>query len=181
MVAHIASQICMNDTGPAPRPRAGEIVADTAALLHGERALLEGVEDGIERVLDRAHHETVEQRDAVAGTGSGQDAATGQKPEAFQDVIETLLPRRVAGLLHARERARHAPPRVLDGLIADLAELAEAALGVPEAARDSSVERVVRHAARLAPHARQGTRCRNAGALLRLRKRTHRSTQHKTR
>ena len=63
----------------------------------------------------------------------GLDAPTGQKLEALEDAIEALLPFRSGGFLHARQRARHAPPRVLDSLIANLAELAEAILGVPDA------------------------------------------------
>src|SRR5262245_59535258 len=51
------------------RSQRGEIVADAAALLHGERGLADILEDGAEIILDPAHDEAVEQRHLPRGAG----------------------------------------------------------------------------------------------------------------
>ena len=103
MVRHMASHTSMKLTGPdasapmlftsAPlRPQRREVVADAAALLHGERGFLDVVEDGAEVVLDAAHHEAIEQRDVATGAGAGQDATGRQEGEVRHGLGEGLAP-----------------------------------------------------------------------------------------
>ena len=99
MVRHMASHTSMKLTGPeasAPMrcderalgPERREVVADAAALLHGQRGFLHVVEDGAEVVLDRPMHEAVEQRHRAARAGAGEDAAAGQEAEVADGVME---------------------------------------------------------------------------------------------
>ena len=83
----------------------GEVVADAAALLHGERGFLDVLEDGAEVVLDAAHHEAVEERDGAARAGAGQDAAGGQEGEVGHRLGEAPWPS-----ARARAWARPRPP-----------------------------------------------------------------------
>ena len=91
----------------------GEIIADPAALLHGERGLAQGVEDAVEIVGDGAHDEAVEERHLARGAGAGGDAAGGEEAEVLERREEFLFPRPGIGLV-AGQRAGHAAPRVLD-------------------------------------------------------------------
>ncbi len=102
----------------AGRPQGGKIVTDPAALLHGQRPFLQGVEDTVHRVLDGPHDEAVEQRDVAATARPGQDAAARQKTEIFQDVVETLFPRMDIVALLARQKQRNAAPGVDHRLVA---------------------------------------------------------------
>ena len=105
----------------------GEVVADAAALLHGERGFLDVVEDGAEVVLDAAHHEAVEERDGAARAGAGKDAAGRQEGEVGHRLGEAASPSAplarfgsaaAAALRHPRpgvgdacgRRARRPPP-----------------------------------------------------------------------
>ena len=88
-------------------------------MLHGDRAFLERLEDALEVVGDAAHDEAVEQGDAVAAAGTGEDAAPGQEAEVLQQLEEARLPVLVRGLLGSRDRASHAPPGVADVGFAD--------------------------------------------------------------
>jgi hypothetical protein len=109
--------------GPRPaRPQRGEVVADAAALLHRQRALLEGLEDAVERVLDRPHDEAVEQRHAAIEPGAGEDPASRKEPSALEDALEARRPT-PSILLDGRDRARDARPRVLDARLARRAVL----------------------------------------------------------
>ena len=68
MVRHMESQTSMKLKGPeasAPTPRTGaplgrtrrEIMADAAALLHGQGGFLQAIEDPVHRVGNGAHDE----------------------------------------------------------------------------------------------------------------------------
>ncbi len=103
MVAHMASQMCMKDTGPeamlpvacghhAGRAQGGEIVAHAAAMLHGERALLQRLENVLEVIGDLAHDEAVEQRDPVPGAGAGENAPAGQEAEPLLQAGRSARP-----------------------------------------------------------------------------------------
>jgi hypothetical protein len=129
MVAHIASHIRMNDTGPeamlplacshrAGRPQGGKVVADTAAVLHGERAFLQRLEDAGQVVGDFAHDEAVEQRHPVSGAGAGKNAAAGEEAKILQQMVEALRPPFRVLLLRRCDRLRHAPPAVADARLA---------------------------------------------------------------
>ena len=71
-----------------------KIIADAAALLHGQRRLAQMGEDAAEVVLDVAHHEAVEQRHPTFGAGARDDAAGRKKLEILQGLVEPLLPQR---------------------------------------------------------------------------------------
>ena len=88
----------------------GEVVADAAALLHGERGFLDVLEDGAEVVLDAAHHEAVEERDVAAGAGAGQDAAGRQEGEIGHGLGEAPWPS-ARGRAWARRRQPPAATR----------------------------------------------------------------------
>jgi hypothetical protein len=60
-------------------PDGGEIHTDAAALLHGQRRFAQVLENAVEIVRYRAHHEAIEQRDRAAGAGAGDDAARWQE------------------------------------------------------------------------------------------------------
>ncbi len=100
----------------APRPERGEVVADAAALLHGQRRFLQVLEDAGHVIGDVAHDETVEQRHPAISPGAGQDAAGGQETEVLHGLEEALLPR--AGILfRSGQGARHPAPTVGHGLV----------------------------------------------------------------
>src|SRR5581483_5801199 len=128
----------------ALRTQSGEVVADAAALLHGQRAFLQAVEYSVHGIFDDAHHETVEERYAPIGAGPGLNPPAGEKTEVFEDGVESVFP---AGrlLFHRRQRARDAPPRVLDRAVADGVAATEAILRVPDMARNVGVKRVAVH------------------------------------
>ncbi|MPL67195.1 hypothetical protein SDC9_12885 [bioreactor metagenome] len=98
----------------AARADRREVIADAAALLHGQRGLLQHVEDARHAVRDRAHDEAVEEGHRAPGAGAREDAAGRQELEILERVIEALFPgHRVR--LDRGEIARHTPPAVLDG------------------------------------------------------------------
>ena len=116
IVRHIASQTSMKDKrtggirrhalhlGPA-RPDGGEIIADAAALLHGQRGFLQHLEDAAHAVGNRAHDEAVEQRHRPPGARPGGDPAGGQELEILQRRDRSGLPT-AAGSASASARAR---------------------------------------------------------------------------
>ena len=67
-----------------------EIETDAATHLHRQCTLAQRSENTVERILDQAHHKTVEERDIATGTRTGKDAATGKKTEIIQDRTEAL-------------------------------------------------------------------------------------------
>ena len=117
-------------------PKRREVVADAAALLHGERRFLQVLEDRGHVVSDPAHHEAVEERDLPLGTGTGEDAAGGQELEPLQRAVERGLP--APGLrLDRRERTGHPPPAILDRAVDGRAVgLLQPVLHVPDPGRD---------------------------------------------
>ena len=97
----------------AARPERGEIVADAAALLHGQRRLLQLAEDAGHIVRDRAHDEAVEQGDVARRAGAGEDAPGRHEAEILLRFEEPLFPyRRFA--LDLRQRLRDPPPGIVD-------------------------------------------------------------------
>ena len=93
-----------------------EIVADAAALLHGQRGFFQILEDAGHVVGDVPHDEAIEEGDLAAGAGPGQDAARRQEAEIGQSLVKPWLPAaRVA--LGLGERLGHPPPAILDGLV----------------------------------------------------------------
>ena len=123
----------------AGRAQGGKIVADAAALLHGERAFLQRLENVFEVVGDFAHHEAVEQRDMAAAAGTGENAAGGQETETVQQRVEALGPDPGRIAFGLRDRLRHPLPAGAD---AGLAGGAVACL--PDQTGDLHAERVVR-------------------------------------
>ena len=71
---------------------------------------------GIE-VLDRPHHEAIEQRDIALGAGAGLDAAAGQKLEILQNTEEALFPSRLVFGLDRRKRTGDAAPALGDRIL----------------------------------------------------------------
>ena len=117
-------------------PERGEVVADAAALLHGERGLLQVLEDRGHVVRDPAHHEAVEERDLPLRPCAGEDAAGGQELEPFQRAVELRLPARRLRLDRG-QGAGDPPPAVLDGAVDGRAVgRLQAVLHVPYAGRD---------------------------------------------
>ena len=100
----------------ALRAKGRKIDADAAALLHGQRRIPEAVEDSRHVVGEPAHHEAVEQRDAVVGAGAGKDSPGGQETVVVERRRERFLPARRLGL-RRRQRPRHAAPAIVDGAV----------------------------------------------------------------
>ena len=117
--------------GPA-RADGGEVIADAATLLHGQRGLFQPVENAAHAVGDSAHDKAVEQRDIPARASARRDAACGQEFEASQRAIESLFPD--GGLFfHLGQCARNAAPAVLNRAVNRGAiRLFEAVLHVPD-------------------------------------------------
>ena len=117
-------------------PERREVVADAAALLHGERGFLQVLEDRGHVVRDPPHHEAVEERDLPLCACAGEDAAGGQKLEPLQRAVELRLP--TLGLrLDRGERTGHPPPAVLDRAVDGRAVgRLQPVLHVPDAGRD---------------------------------------------
>ena len=86
-------------------PQRGEIVADPAALLHGECRLAQIVENAAEIVADIAHDEAVEQGHFPVGAGAGKDAASRQEAEILQRRVEGR-PSQFTGCFSTAARAR---------------------------------------------------------------------------
>ena len=94
----------------------GEVVADAAALLHRERGLAQMGEDAREVIGDRAHDETVEQRDRAPRARAREDPARRQEAVIGERAGERRLPLAPRlGRLGLGRGVRHAPPAVLDG------------------------------------------------------------------
>ena len=112
----------------------GEVMADAAALLHGERGFLDVVEDGAEVVLDAAHHEAIEEGDVAARAGAGQDASRRQEGEIGHGLGEGLLPALAGALgLGGGDRGGHARPGILQAMIDGAAiDRLQAVLHVPD-------------------------------------------------
>ncbi len=116
--------------------QAGEIVADAAALLHGERRLAQMGEDAGHVVRDGAHDEAIEERDAARAAGAGDHPAGGQELEPGHGLVEALRPERLVRL-GLGERIRHPPPGILDGLVHRVpVRPFEPVLHVPDLLRD---------------------------------------------
>ena len=101
----------------APRAQRREIVPDAAARLHRQRGFLDVVENGAEIVVDRAHDEAIEQRDAAARAGARDDAAgraESRSPPWPHETRRPILLRPLAALFDAGRRPRHAPERVVE-------------------------------------------------------------------
>ena len=120
----------------ALRPQGGEVVADAATLLHGQRGLAQMIENAAEVVGDVAHDEAIEQGHAPVGAGARQDAARRQEPEVLQRLVEGLLP--LAGLgLHGSQGTGYPPPAILDGEVDRRAiGILQPVFGVPDLPRD---------------------------------------------
>src|SRR5690606_37474578 len=69
-----------------------EVIADAAALLHGEGGFLQILENAFHRVGDFTHHEAVEERDIAPGTRACDDAASGEKAIAVHCLAEACGP-----------------------------------------------------------------------------------------
>ena len=76
-------------------PERRKIVADAAALLHGQGGFFQVFENAGHVVGDIAHDETVEQRHPSVRPGAGENTAGRQKIEILHDLGETLLPKRL--------------------------------------------------------------------------------------
>ncbi len=75
-VLHMLSQMCIKESGPLATcpvccatmplwPQSRKIQADATALLQGQRALLEGIENARHGIFDAAHHKAVKQGNAM--------------------------------------------------------------------------------------------------------------------
>ena len=96
------------------RAQRREVDADAAALLHRQRRLAQRGEDAVERVLDRAHHEAVEQRHAARGACTGEDPTTGQEPEVVEHLAEATCPVPAVAGFRRGERTRDPVERRVD-------------------------------------------------------------------
>ena len=63
------------------RPQGGKVIADAAALLHGEGGFAQGFEDARHVIRYFAHDKAVEQGDVPPRAGAGQDAPGRQEME----------------------------------------------------------------------------------------------------
>ena len=97
-------------------PDGREIVADPAALLHGQRRLAQHVEYAAHVIGHGAHDETVEQGDIAPRARPGGDATGGQIFEILQRGVELLFPM-LRIIFYHRQRARDAAPAILNGAI----------------------------------------------------------------
>jgi hypothetical protein len=59
----------------ATGPQGREIQSDAAALLHRDRAFLQGLKNARDRVFDRPHHEAVKKCDVSRRSGAGLNPA----------------------------------------------------------------------------------------------------------
>ena len=93
-----------------------EVVADPAALLHGQGGFLQRLEDARHAVGDRAHDEAVEQRDRAPRARARHDPARRQEAEILERGVEAAFPLGGIGLDRG-EVAGHAAPCLLDGRV----------------------------------------------------------------
>ena len=106
MVRHMASQTSMKRQRPrsvgadalhgrALGAQGREVVADPAALLHGQRGFAQMSKDTGHVVLDRAHDEAIEQRyPSVPYRHPARMRPAGRNLEIVHGVEKTLFPRR---------------------------------------------------------------------------------------
>jgi hypothetical protein len=108
----------MKDTGPdAVAP---VLIAGKPPGLKGEKSrpmpppcCIQRFQNPVERIDELSGNETIEQRDVLAESGAGQDAATGQKAKTLEDGCEALLP--LAWFtLDRRYRTGNPRPRIRD-------------------------------------------------------------------
>ena len=124
----------------APRPDGGEVIADPATLLHGQRGLFQPVEDAAHVVGDRPHDEAVEKRDRPPRPRARRDTSGGEVFEILKRCIESSLPRRRV-LFDRGERAGDAAPAILDGRIdGGAVRLFQAVFHVPDLLGDRGGE-----------------------------------------
>ena len=97
-------------------PQRREIVADTAALLHGQRRFLEVLEDAAHVIGDGAHDETIEKRDVPGGAGAGDDAPGRQEFETLERLVEAFGPI-LALFFRLGQGVGDAPPAIVDGFV----------------------------------------------------------------
>ena len=117
-------------------PDRAEVVADPAALLHGQGGLLQVGEDALHRVGDRAHREAVRERHVAASPSPRDDPSGRAEVALLHDVVEPLGVG-LRGLLTRSQRVGDAPPRIADGLIDRRAVVVlHAVLLVPDELRD---------------------------------------------
>ena len=141
-VPHVHERQRAGGVGPhpahrgAPGPQGGEVVADAAALLHGQGGLAQMVEDAAEVVGDVAHDEAVEQRHPAPGTGPRQDAAGRQEPEVLQRLVERLLPGARIGLGRGQGTRDPAPGVLHRAVHRRAVRRLEPVLGIPDLARN---------------------------------------------
>ena len=120
----------------ALRPQRREIIADAAALLHGQRRLAQLGENPGHVVGHGAHDEAVEEGDVAPGPGAGDDSPGRQEAEILQRLVESLRPQ--GGVfLGLGEGSGDAPPAVLYRLVERRAvRPLEPVLHVPDLLRD---------------------------------------------
>ncbi len=97
--------------GSATRADGRKIIADPAALLHGQRGLFQPVENAAHIVGDRAHDETVEEGHRPRRASARGDPACGEVFEILKSSIEPILPKRGI-FLDDRKRTGDAAPAV---------------------------------------------------------------------
>src|SRR5690606_34841374 len=93
-----------------------EVDADAAAALHRHGALLQVLEDRLDRIFDVAHDEAVEERRPARRSRTGEDSSRGKKLEAGERVTKGLLVLAAvpAAALDARDGRRDAAPGLVD-------------------------------------------------------------------
>ena len=117
--------------GPA-RADGGEVIADAAALLHGQRGLFQPVENAAHAVRDGAHDKAVEQRHIPPRASARRDATCGQEFEPRKRAIKPLFPD-LRLCLDLGQSAGDAAPAVLHRAVNRGAiRLFEAVLHVPD-------------------------------------------------
>ena len=119
--------------GTAPRrTQGGKVIPHATALLHRQRPFPERRKDPLHGILDAAHDKTVEQRDPAPATGTGQDAATRQKPEILQQPVKGLSLTVLCLCLGRCHGTRHPPPCRLKVRVVNRAGIAIAVAGIPD-------------------------------------------------
>lgn len=135
------------DMAAVDRPRAGrplrrEIAAAAAGLQRHHR-FAQRRKDTVQRVVQRAGDEAVEQRAAARAAGAGQDAAARQETEVGQQLHVAVAPRIAMMGIRLRQRQRDPLPAGGDVRLAGVA--AGPVPGVPDMCRQGFRQRVVLH------------------------------------
>ena len=113
-------------------PERRKVIADAAALLQGERRLLEVLEYAAHVVRNAAHDETVEQRHAAVGPGAGENASGRDELEIRKRLGEAAGPQRLV-LFRPRQGHGDPLPAILDGFVHRVPGFRlEAVFGVPD-------------------------------------------------